>query len=777
MRLPDEPDVEPREPAASGVPAAIDIDENPNDQSNNTGVPAVMQPDRGQAFLRPPVEVRDIEVPEAIIREQFTKPYTQEMTYVDARGVVKSGKKLRKFRYQDQVVVGIRVPDRSGAKNHKFTYIIQSHSPIQNDKALKERYYEAKTRRDAPKKLMVKFKQRKPKKVAPRRERSRSTYREGEKGSDAFQWWVHQTEVDMHIEKMRNWKLMRDRIREKYKGQPKKLKRALNKFQEIWEKAQPSKREQREFAKSLVRENEDYKEELAGDIMKNRQAASAGEEKKRKAAFAKEDKQNKEERQKRIAERQKRIQQAVLGDLEALASPSPTSTPSPSEESDPEVRAILGSLEPLPLEPRPTPSRERSLQPPDTESDDEDIGNIRKGTADMLKRSTQKFDGHKSRMRRTADGKRPRRKVNYNQDDYYDNIGVPSMSEAARRKPEDPALARHRRLPNPFIKRKPNPFLKPNITPPPRKRRQARFSSSSSVPLPRGSQVKRSMSRLPPDRPRGPIDTPEARSRSGSPVLDPGVARDLQRRQQRGETPQNRAEALHWLSKEKSREQENMESAAYWLGREREDRIAERSETPANREDASHWMDQLLGLDDEESEWRPGVDDPSYVAPRKKKKKRGRSPETMPTRFTNRPVSPARAQEIVIPHDEWDEKHDEMEVSVTPVLRRAPRVYEDVPRIGIRNVRQVQVINDMFNAPAQMIARKDPRVPITVVPGGYVAPEIQNWYYQSAFEPKPKRSWASQAYPDLFGPEGVYPLAYEEGCAPECVDELGECVC
>ncbi len=222
--------------------------------------------------------------------------------------------------------------------------------------------------------------------------------------------------------------------------------------------------------------------------------------------------------------------------------------------------------------------------------------------------------------------------------------------------------------------------------------------------------------------------------------------------------------------------------------REHEDQIAERMESRQNREDAAFWEAKysrprvnLAGLDDEESEWRPGADDPSYVAPKKKKKKRARSPETMPTRFTERPVSPARAQEIVIPHDEKEEKHDEMEVSVTPppVIRRAPRVYEDVPRVGIRNVRQreVQVINDMFNAPAQTIARRDPKVPITVVPGGYVIPEIQNWYYQNAFERKPKRSWASRAYPSLFGPDGIYPLAYEEGCDPECVNELGECVC
>jgi hypothetical protein len=101
-----------------------------------------------------------------------------------------------------------------------------------------------------------------------------------------------------------------------------------------------------------------------------------------------------------------------------------------------------------------------------------------------------------------------------------------------------------------------------------------------------------------------------------------------------------------------------------------------------------------------------------------------------------------------------------------------------VQGVVVRNIRrrQAQVIHNMFNAPAQRIARRDRRVPVTLVPGGYVQPEIQNWYYQNAFEHKPKRSWASQAYPGLFGPDGVYPLAYE-GCDPECMNEYGECLC
>ena len=157
--------------------------------------------------------------------------------------------------------------------------------------------------------------------------------------------------------------------------------------------------------------------------------------------------------------------------------------------------------------------------------------------------------------------------------------------------------------------------------------------------------------------------------------------------------------------------------------------------------------------------------------------------ETMVTRMTSRSVSPARAQEIVVPEKFEEVKEDNYSMSV---------VRENVPRVGIRNVRQKRVvrnidnvrqkrvvrnINVMFNAPVQRIAKRDPRVPVTVVPGGYVMPEIQNWYYQSAFERKPKRSWASQAYPDLFGPEGIYPLAYEEGCDPDCMNEFGECLC
>ena len=67
------------------------------------------------------------------------------------------------------------------------------------------------------------------------------------------------------------------------------------------------------------------------------------------------------------------------------------------------------------------------------------------------------------------------------------------------------------------------------------------------------------------------------------------------------------------------------------------------------------------------------------------------------------------------------------------------------------------------------------RVPVTYVPGGYVNPEVQNWYYQNSFERKPKRSWAATAYPGLFGPTGLYPLAYEE-CADECMID-GVCMC
>ena len=56
-------------------------------------------------------------------------------------------------------------------------------------------------------------------------------------------------------------------------------------------------------------------------------------------------------------------------------------------------------------------------------------------------------------------------------------------------------------------------------------------------------------------------------------------------------------------------------------------------------------------------------------------------------------------------------------------------------------------------------------------------PVVENWYFQNAFEHKPKRSYASRAFPDLFGPEGIYPLAYEEGCDPDCMNEFGECLC
>ena len=98
--------------------------------------------------------------------------------------------------------------------------------------------------------------------------------------------------------------------------------------------------------------------------------------------------------------------------------------------------------------------------------------------------------------------------------------------------------------------------------------------------------------------------------------------------------------------------------------------------------------------------------------------------------------------------------------------------------LGIRNVRRRPerfrevVVNHM----AAPILRQ-PKLAVTYVPGGYVNPNVQNWYYEKAFEHKPKRSWASQAYPELFGPDGIYPLAYEEGCDPECMLIDGECRC
>ena len=67
------------------------------------------------------------------------------------------------------------------------------------------------------------------------------------------------------------------------------------------------------------------------------------------------------------------------------------------------------------------------------------------------------------------------------------------------------------------------------------------------------------------------------------------------------------------------------------------------------------------------------------------------------------------------------------------------------------------------------------RMPVTQVPGGYVNPNVQSWYYQKAFEPEFKKSWASQAYPDLFGADGIYPLAYEQ-CYEECMAD-GVCWC
>jgi len=78
------------------------------------------------------------------------------------------------------------------------------------------------------------------------------------------------------------------------------------------------------------------------------------------------------------------------------------------------------------------------------------------------------------------------------------------------------------------------------------------------------------------------------------------------------------------------------------------------------------------------------------------------------------------------------------------------------------------------------VALKSPavaiRLPVTYVPGGYVNPHVQRFYYEQAFEPKFKKSWASTEMPWLFGPDGLYPSLYEE-CPEECEEIDGICLC
>ena len=79
--------------------------------------------------------------------------------------------------------------------------------------------------------------------------------------------------------------------------------------------------------------------------------------------------------------------------------------------------------------------------------------------------------------------------------------------------------------------------------------------------------------------------------------------------------------------------------------------------------------------------------------------------------------------------------------------------------IGIRNVRKV------------------PRsVPDTLErPGGYVNPNVANWYYKESFNIKLKRHSMCEEAPWLFGPEGLYPDIYE--CPEYCDENDPLCIC
>ena len=179
---------------------------------------------------------------------------------------------------------------------------------------------------------------------------------------------------------------------------------------------------------------------------------------------------------------------------------------------------------------------------------------------------------------------------------------------------------------------------------------------------------------------------------------------------------------------------------------------------PLEREEKVDEMEVDLGLDDDESEFVPDfnepVNDEEYEeAPIRQPPRRqsGGNYRTMGTRWTDTSIRPEIAQEAV--------------VNPRPGIA-----------VGIRNVRQRP--ERFRNVPVRVadrpLVRREP-LEVTRVPGGYVNPHVQNWYYQNAFESKPKRSWASQEMPWLFGEHGLYPQIYEE-CEDECMVD-GVCIC
>jgi hypothetical protein len=92
--------------------------------------------------------------------------------------------------------------------------------------------------------------------------------------------------------------------------------------------------------------------------------------------------------------------------------------------------------------------------------------------------------------------------------------------------------------------------------------------------------------------------------------------------------------------------------------------------------------------------------------------------------------------------------------------------------LGVRNVRgRPRRVPSGLPAPVSI----QPASGVTYVPGGYVNPGVQNWYYQKAFEPKYKKNVISTDYPWLFGPQGLYPAIYDM-CPEDCMVD-GMCIC
>ena len=116
---------------------------------------------------------------------------------------------------------------------------------------------------------------------------------------------------------------------------------------------------------------------------------------------------------------------------------------------------------------------------------------------------------------------------------------------------------------------------------------------------------------------------------------------------------------------------------------------------------------------------------------------------TLPTRWTSpRKANELKGQEVV-------RNQGGLDVGVRNVRARPQRIHYDRPMI--------------------------PETQITYVPGGYVNPSVQTWYYQKSFEPVYKKSFVSEQYPWLFGPQGLYPDIYD--CPDECIDANGKCTC